>query len=216
MPAPLKMMLWNDAARTDDGVRQAARRIADTIHGLDPRPAVAPLPAYTSAARVPGLTAADSALLTAVAEEAISVNNLSWVPWPAITERASRQGLDETLALESLAVLEQRHYAKRAPVHAGGAILAVELAARGFSVVADTIIPGAEDARQYIVASLVNTPPEGITVVDDLAGLTGTPPLFVLQFLRGLQAQGHLTVILTAGGYSRIASMSPTLKRLLS
>jgi hypothetical protein len=57
-------------------------------------------------------------------------------------------------------MLEQRRYAKRAPVHAGGAILAVELAARGCSAVADTVVPGAEDARQRIIASLVNTRPE--------------------------------------------------------
>jgi hypothetical protein len=216
MPAPLEMLLWHDAERTEAGIRQAARRIADTIHGLDPRPAVAPPPVYTSAVRIPGLTAADSALLVTIAEEAIAVNNLSWVPWPAITERASRRGLGDTLALESLALLQQRHYAKRAPIHAGGAILAVELTARGFSAVADTVVPGAGDARQRIIVSLVNTSPEGITVVDDLAGLTGTPPLFVLHFLRELQAHGHLTVILTSGGYSRIASVSPTLKRLLS
>jgi hypothetical protein len=80
MPAPLKMLLWHDAARTEAGVRQAARRIADTIHGLDPRPAVTPPPTYTSAVRVPGPTAADSALLAAVAEEAIAVSNLLWVP----------------------------------------------------------------------------------------------------------------------------------------
>jgi hypothetical protein len=183
---------------------------------LTPGPPWPHPPTYTSAVRVPGLTAADSALLAAVAEEAIAVSNLLWVPWPAITERASHRGLDETLALESLAMLEQRRYAKRAPVHAGGAILAVELAAQGFSAVADTVVPGAEDARQRIIASLVNTPPEGITVVDDLAGLTGTPPLFVLHVLRELQARGHLTVILTSGGHSRIASISPTLKRLLS
>jgi DNA-binding IscR family transcriptional regulator len=61
----------------------------------------------------------------------------------------------------------------------------------------------------------VNTPPDSITVVDDLATLTGTPPLFVLQFLRELQAKGHLTFTLGSGGSSRITSISPALKRLL-
>ena len=58
MPAPLRMLAWHDADRTEDGIQGAARLIADTIHGLDPRPAVAPPPTYTSAARIPGLTAA--------------------------------------------------------------------------------------------------------------------------------------------------------------
>jgi hypothetical protein len=176
---------------------------------------VAPPPTYTSALGIPGLTAADSTLLALIAEEAIALNNLLYVPWPAIVERASSKGLDEALALESLAVLEQRHYAKRAPIYAGGAILAVELAPRGFSKVADVVVPGAEDARQSIVAFLVNMPTDSVTVVDDLAGLTGTPLLFVLHFLRELQAQRYLTVILGSSGSSRIASVSPTLKRLL-
>ena len=215
MPAPLQMLVWHDAARTEDGIRHAARLIADTLHGRDTRPAVAPPPAYTSAVRVPGLTAADSALLTLLAEEAISADTLLHVPWPAVVARAASQGLDEAMATESLAVLEQRYYAKRRPIHAGGAIVAVELAPRGFRAVVDAIVPDAETARQRIIASLVNTPPDSTTVVDDLATLTGTPSLFVLQFLRELEAEGLLTVVLTLGGYSRVAATSPALRRLL-
>jgi hypothetical protein len=215
MPAPLQMLVWHDAARTEDGIRHAARLIADTLHGRDTRPAVAPPPAYTSAVRIPGLTAADSALLTLLAEEAISVNTLLYVPWPAVVARAASQGLDETMAIESLAVLEQRHYAKRRPILAGGAIVAIELAPRGFRAVADNIVPDAESARQRIIASLVNTPSNSTTVVDDLATLTGTPPLFVLQFLHELQSQGQLRVVLTLGGFSRVTAMNPALKRLL-
>ena len=214
MPAPLQMLVWHDAARTEDGIRGAARLIADTIHGRDTRPAVAPPPAYTSAARIPGLTAADSALLTLLAEEAISASTLLSVPWQAVVKGAASQGLDEDMATESLAVLEQRHYAKRRPVISGGAIVGVELTRRGFQAVADTIVPNAGTARQRIIASLVNTP-TGSTVVDDLAALTATPPLFVQQFLRQLESQGHLKVVLNLGGFSRVTAISPALKRLL-
>jgi hypothetical protein len=215
MPAPLQSLVWHDAARTEDGIRHAARLIADTIHGRDARPAVAPPPAYTSAVRVAGLTAADSTLLTLLAEEAISANTLLHVPWPAVVARAVGQGLDESLATESLAVLEQRHYAKRRPVHAGGAVRGVELAPQGLRAVVDAIVPDAETARQRIIASLVNTPPDSTTVVDDLATLTGTPPLFVLQFLRELEAEGLLEVMVYLGGHSRVAAISPALRRLL-
>lgn len=215
MPAPLRMLLWHDAERTEDGVRHAARLIADTLHGVDPRPAVASPPAYTAAVRVPGLTAADAALLTALAEEAISVDMLLHVPWPAVVARVAAQGLDEAMATESLAALEQRYYAKRRPIHAGGRIVAIELTRRGFLAVAASIVPNVETARQQIIASLVNTPPDSTNVVDDLASMTGTPPLFVLQFLYELQAHGHLKLILSLGGFSRIAAISPTLGRLL-
>lgn len=41
MPAPLRMLVWHDAERTEDGILCAARRIAYTLHGHDPRPTVA-------------------------------------------------------------------------------------------------------------------------------------------------------------------------------
>jgi len=214
MPAPLRMLVWHDAERTDDGIHDAARLIADTLHDRDPRPAVASPPAYTSAVRIPGLTAADSTLLKLLAEEAIAVGLLH-VSWPDVVTRAASQGLAEALATESLAVLEQRHYAKREPLCAGGGILAVELLPYGFRKVIDAIVPGAATARQRIIALLVNEPPGSDTVVDDLAALTGTPLLFVQQFLRELQEQGHLTLIQTISGNSIVAGISPALKRLL-
>ena len=129
MPAPLRTLAWHDATRAEEEIHETARIIADTLHGRDTRPALAPH-RHTPARRAsPGLTAADSTLLTLIAEEAISVNDLSYVPWPAIAARAADQGLDKALALESLAVLEQRHFAKRVPISAGGAILALKLSA---------------------------------------------------------------------------------------
>ncbi len=214
MPAPLRMLVWHDAERTEDGIRRAARRIADTLHGHDPRPAVAPPPAYTSAVRIPGLTAADSALLTLLSEEAIAAGML-YVSWPDVMARAADQGLDEALAAESLVALEHRYYAKQEPLCAGGAIVSVELMPRGFNKVIDTIVQDAEAARQRIIASLVNEPPDSNTVVDDLAALTGTPRLFVLQFLRELQTQRHLTLMQAVSGNSIVAGINPTLKRLL-
>jgi hypothetical protein len=50
--------------------------------------------------------------------------------------------VSELLAIESLAVLQQRYYAKRRPIHAGGAVVAVEPASRGFRAVIDAIVPG--------------------------------------------------------------------------
>jgi hypothetical protein len=160
------------------------------------------------------LTAADSALLKLMAEEAIATGILH-VSWPDVVTRAASQGMEEALATESLAVLEQRHYAEREPLCAGGAILMVELSPRGFRKVVDTIVSGAETARQHIIASLVNAPPDSNTVIDDLATLTGAPRLFVFEFLRELQAQGHLTLIRSVSGNSVVAGISPALKRLL-
>lgn len=215
IPAPLKALVWHEADRTEDGIRQAARRIADVLYSRDLRPAVAPPPAYVSAVRIPGLTAADSQLLRLLAEEAIAVNDLRCVTWADVVARASSKGLDEALASESLAALEQRHCAKRLPICAGGAITAVEVTRRGFREVIDSIVPGAETARKRIIATLVNAPPASSTVANDFAAMTNTPPLFVREFLLDLKAAGHLTVVAYANGFSRVTDIRPTLKRLL-
>lgn len=91
----------------------------------------------------------------------------------------------------------------------------MELAPQALRKVIDTIVPDAETARQRVIASLVNTPPRSSTVIGDLATMTGTPPLVIRQFLRELQAKGHLTLVLNMGGFSRVVEVSPALKRLL-
>jgi hypothetical protein len=50
--------------------------------------------------------------------------------------------------------------------------------------------------------------------VHDLAALIGKPLLFVLQFLKQLEAEGDVHVSQYLGGSSRV-TVSPTLKRRL-
>ena len=115
------MLVWHDAERTEDGIRRAAQRIADTIYGHDARPSVGEPPAYINAVRIPGLTAADSALLTLLAEEAISTSMLRvYVNWSEVLDHASGKGLDETAVTESLAALEQHRYVRRLGLRSGG------------------------------------------------------------------------------------------------
>jgi len=45
--------------------------------------------------------------------------------------------------------------------------------------------------------------------------LTGSPLVFVQEFLHQLDSQGHLKVVLNTGG-SRVTAISPALKRLLT
>jgi hypothetical protein len=63
--------------------------------------------------RIPGLTAADTALLTTLAEEAISVDMLLHVPWTAVVARVAVKGVDEALATESLGFPLARLTARR-------------------------------------------------------------------------------------------------------
>ena len=54
----------------------------------------------------------------------------------------------------------------------------------------------------------------GVVPHHELAVLTGTPYLFVLQFLKQLEARGEVNVREFLGGSSEI-TVSPTLRRLL-
>jgi hypothetical protein len=113
---------------------------------------------------------------------------------------------------EAFAALKNRQYLKIRSV-AGGPHT-VELSAAAFRLGVDAVVPGAEAARRQVIAALVNDPPAGDRPVHELAALTGTPVLFVVQFLKQLERQGHVQVSQSLGGFSRI-TVSPTLKRLL-
>lgn len=123
----LHVLVWHDAARSEDGIRQVARLLADTIYGLDARPAVAPPPAYTRTARIPGLTAPDFALLGVTAEEAISVGNMSY-------DLAAAQGRTRHRLWSSSPCCSNAGTPSARLYMLGDTILAVELAPRGFSL----------------------------------------------------------------------------------
>jgi hypothetical protein len=212
MPAPLKHLVWIPAERTPEGIRSAAAQITDALYGRELRPAVGPPPAYITAASIPGLTAADSALLAVFIEEALANQNLALV-WPIIKEKAEARGLTGAVLEEAFAALQQRRCLEIKAV-AGGPHT-VELTSIGFQRGIDTVVPNADAARKQIIAILVNNPPTGNQAADELADATGTPVLFVRQFLRQLDTEGYLHFTGGLGGLSRIVGISPTLSRLV-
>ena len=211
MPGPLEHLVWITAERTPEGICSAAGQIADALYGRDKRPAVAPPPAYTAAPPVPGLAQADSALFALLIEEALAAGILT-VTWPRVRARAEELGMTAAAIEESFTALRNRRYLKVRSI-AGGPHT-VELSASAFRRGADAVVPGAEAARRQVIAALVNDPPAGDRQVHDLAALARTPALFVLEFLKHLQAQGDVQVIQNLGGFSRVI-VSPTLKRRL-
>ena len=211
MPSPIQHLVWISAERTAEGIRSAAEQITDALYGRDERPTVAPPPRYTAAAPVPGLTQADSALLAILIEEALAAEFLQ-VTWPVVRAKAEEGGMTGSAIEESFAALEQKRYLKVTSI-AGGPHT-VELSANAFRRGVDAVVPGAEAARRQIIAVLVNDPPTGDRQVHDLAALTGKPLLFVLQFLKQLEAEGDVDVSQYLDGSSHV-TVSPTLKRRL-
>ena len=184
---------------------------------------VAPLPAitascqhtkswsYTAATPVHGLAQADSALLAILIEEALTAEIL-FVSWPAARTKAEERGMTPSAIDEAFAALQNRQHLKITSI-AGGPHT-VELSATAFQLGVDAVVPGAEAARRQVIAVLVNDPPASDRPVHELAGLTGKPVLFIVQFLKQLERRGDVQVIQYLGGTSRI-TVSPTLKRLL-
>lgn len=211
IPSPLQHLVWITADRTPEGIRSAAEQITDALYARDKRPAIAPPPAYTAAAPVPGLAQADSALLAILIEEALAAEILI-VNWPAARAKAEEQGMTSSAIDEAFAALQNRRYLKVRSV--GGGPHTVELSAAAFQRGVDAVVPGAEAARRQVITVLVNDPPASDRPVHELAGLTGKPVLFILQFLKQLEGRGDVQVSQYVGGFSRII-VSPTLKRLL-
>jgi TIR domain len=211
VPAPVEHLVWITADRTPEGIRSVASQITDAVYARDKRPAVAPPPAYTTAAAIPGLAQADAALLAILIKEALDAE-FHLITWPAAKARAEEQGMTAEAIDEAFAALENRRYLK---VRSGaGGPYTVEVTAAAFRKGIDAVVLAAEAARRQVIATLVNEPPAGDRPVRDLAELTGTPYLFVLQFLKQLEQRGEVTVTEFLGGTSRI-TVSPTLKRLL-
>jgi hypothetical protein len=92
VPAPIQHLAWINADRTPEGIRKAAREITDAVYARDKRPAVAPPPAYTAAAAIPGLTQSDSALLAILIKEALAAEFLM-ITWPVARAKAEERGM---------------------------------------------------------------------------------------------------------------------------
>jgi TIR domain len=211
IPSPLKHLVWITADRTPEGIRSAAEQIADTVYARDRRPAIAPPPAYISAAPIPGLTQADSALLAILIEDALAAE-MMFANWPAAKAKAEEQGMTPSAVDESFAALESKRYFKVTSFSAGAHT--VKLSSTAFRRGVDGVVPGAEAARRQVIAALVNNPPTGDRPARELAELTATPLLFVEQFLMKLDLEGYVRFRQYSGDFSRI-TVSPTLKRLL-
>ena len=211
VPSPLQHLVWVSADRTPEGIRSAAEQITDALYARDKRPDVAPPPAYTVAAPVPGLTQADSALLAILIEEALASGILT-VNWPAAKAKAEQQGMTLSTIDEAFTALQNRGYLKIRAIASGPHT--VELSASAFRLGVDAVVLDAEAARRQVITILVNDPPVSDRPVHELARLTNKPVLFIKQFLRQLDTQGDIQLSLYLGGSSRI-TVSPTLKRLL-
>lgn len=214
MPAPLQHLAWINAERTTESVKQTAQKIADTMHGHDPRPEVASPPAYAKIGAIPGLTRHDTVLLIETVHEALSFQDPHpWLDWNTVKERAYKAGLSEAALMESREALVQTgcitlHYA------GGGVVTDYELTDHGYTAGIRAAMPDYDDVRQRIIAVLINDPPTGKSAIEEVAERADANSAVVDRLLDELESGGLIDVIRTFGG-TEVPRISPTLARML-
>jgi hypothetical protein len=216
MPAPLRHLLWINAERSPQSACETARKIADTLHGADPRPVVAPRPSYAAnPVSIPGLNKTDALLLAEVIREAVSVGHLSELNWNAVMADAAEAGLDGDALMESLHALAEADYIN-VQINQGPSVTRLELTRLGYATGISAVVPDAEAAQRRVIAAIVNTCPGGDGVIQELAELADTGHLIVDQLLHDLEDRSLVVISRTLGDHSRLHQVSPTLSRLLA
>ncbi|MDX2545421.1 TIR domain-containing protein [Streptomyces sp. WI04-05B] len=214
VPEPLQHLVWITAQRTPEDLRRVAQEISAVLHEHDSRPAVGPAPAYTTtSSAVPGLTRSDSFLLTELVREALEGEHLFPVDWQAVKSRVEDAGLTNNILNESLHALAEEDYIDI--TSRSGRIVVDKLTSAGFAAGLPALISDVEVVHQRIIAAIVNDPPSGDRIIDDLAQRTGASRVVVDELLNELEWEGQLSVSRTLGNHSRLQSVSPTLRRRL-
>lgn len=212
VPAPLRHLVWITTDRTAEGIADTAQRIADTLHGVDPRPTVASPPDYTTSDAIPGLTKGDTLVLTESLREALDTERLNFLDWNKIKSQVEAHGLAGEGLMESVLALTEDHYLE-VKIHGQDLVLAYTITTSGYRIGIEAVAPSIQAMKQQVMAAIVNDPPSGDRVIHDLADRTGVPLLIVDETLRELEAKGLIAVSRTLGRHSRLHRVSPTLRR---
>lgn len=223
VPAPLKHLVWIDAAGMDP--KAIAQIIANTVLGHDARPAIAdPAPYARVVPSVPGLTSADQSVLQIIVEEAIHQAHLMLVPPQAVLERSQGLGLTEEMLAESLTALEQRGYITF-EAYPPLQIYRLDLLEVGYGHGLPLVVSDHEDVAKRVIAAIVNNQDElsqSHHAVDFLAEKADAPHLLVRQVLIQLDRESYLSYDEFLGsepgivaGNNRVGGLQPTLRRML-
>ncbi|MFC8425875.1 toll/interleukin-1 receptor domain-containing protein [Streptomyces sp. NPDC057236] len=219
--------------RSPEGAVTAARRIADLLHGVDPRPAVRPRPgrphpadgrADTAAGAAPapgaprrpafpGLPAGEVAVLRGVLTVALGRGTLGPLPWNRIGDALRETGTDVTTAIRTLPRLEKAGLVRTG--RSGDRVAWCELTGNGYRLMIHQGFPGLEDAKRRLVLALVRQkrPPSVRSRgrdAEELAAAAETPVLVADQFLTDLAESGHVT-LLRGGGRTLVTDIGPAL-----
>jgi hypothetical protein len=210
MPAPLRHLVWIDSDRSYQGMLAVASQIADTLYERDLRPTVSAPPPYVASAGLPGQGAAESRLLSLLAERAIAQGHLlPGLDWDEIVSAVAADGVAEATAVEAAHSLEHA----RLVVLKGtwqSRILRIQLTHPGLGAALPAMQLDYEQACATMTAELVNDPPPDVA---RLAERAGVPAVIAQYFVTELRDEGLLDYRELLGGGSRIYNVRPALRR---
>ncbi|MGW2864518.1 toll/interleukin-1 receptor domain-containing protein [Streptomyces sp. NPDC001205] len=214
VPAPLRHLVWVTADRDPAGIEHAAREIANTVHGFDPRPLVAPSPVYAQMKQsIYGLSKTDEFVLTLAIRAALEAGQASLLDWSVVKQQAAEVGLPAAALYESTSALAEHDYLD---VHFNDEdVYRADLTNYGYNVGIHAVLPDVDEARRRVIAEIINNQPTGFRVMHDLAERANVPILVVRQLLADLQNQGLISYSLALGDATRLHNVSPTLRRKL-
>jgi hypothetical protein len=128
-----------------------------------------------------------------------------------IKPAAREQGISDKTLIESLHALSDGHYLNVTFGPAGN-VPEFELTRFGYETGIEAVIHDVERIRRQVISALINEPPTGESVVEELAKQFDAPILVVEQILESLREQNLISHIRTLGGDS-VTRVSPTLRR---
>ncbi|MEU3143352.1 MULTISPECIES: toll/interleukin-1 receptor domain-containing protein [unclassified Streptomyces] len=233
-PSPLSHLKPLSCPRSHEGAATAARRIADQLYGVDPRPAVRPRrghrpypgagqsPAPAPTAHVPlapgrpafpGLADAEVAVLQRIMTVALREGTLGPLPWSEVGPALRDAEPDTARTVRTLARLEKAGLARCA--QAGERVAWCELTERGYRLTAPRAVPDLEQAKSRLLLALAGRQrPAGERShgrdAAELAEAAGTYVLVAERFLADLAHNGHVTV-LRGGGRTLVTDVDPVL-----
>ncbi|WP_155055778.1 toll/interleukin-1 receptor domain-containing protein [Streptomyces blattellae] len=235
-PPSLRHLRALSCPRSPEGAATAARRIADLLYGVDPRPVVTPRPGRpypglgpdsppTRAApqasvphtarrpAFPGLADAEVGFLQSILAVALREGRLGPLPWAEVGAALPETGPDPATASRTLARLERSGLVRSGRV--GEQVAWCELTDRGYRLTASRVVPDLDDAERRLVLALARRErPPGTRSrgrdTAELAEAAGTHVLVADRFLADLEQKGHVTV-LRGGGRTLVTDVDPAL-----
>ncbi|WP_109125913.1 TIR domain-containing protein [Dyella sp. C11] len=211
VPQALKSLVW-EPVKDPANFNESLARVVDSVFGHTRKPALGPVPAYVNEhpayPSIRGLTSADAAVLYMLFEHFVRDHFGNYQEPGALNTLASGQGIESSVAQESLEVLANQHLVEILR-HLGPGPYPSRITELGVS----KVLGPKEGALVREVALAIQN--NGLHTGADIAASIGLDRALVEHAIKKLQGAGHINVSRGLGGETVIFQVNATLKRSL-